>query len=117
MGTDPSDTAVFVALPEQAAAPFVLCAILGTLETMRAGIWPREAGIWTSGRPVFLEPLGELPISGELLDVLRQADEIEGLSESAALAVLVAMITAVRTELAKHTGQYWYARIQRAGSH
>ena len=32
----------------------VLCLTLGTLEAMRGGLWPLEAGIWTLGRPIFV---------------------------------------------------------------
>ena len=59
--------------------PFVLCLALGTLEAMKSGTWSAEAGIWTIGRPDFLEKLEELNISEETINALVQFDELSAL--------------------------------------
>jgi hypothetical protein len=61
--------------------PFVLCLALGTLEAMKTGIWSSEAGIWTIGRPDFLEKLEELNVSEETINVLVQFDELNALEK------------------------------------
>lgn len=63
--------------------PFVLCLALGTLDAMKAGIWSAEAGIWTIGRPDFLEKLDELKITEETINVLVQFDELSALEKFA----------------------------------
>ncbi len=59
---------------------FVLYLALGTLEAMRDGSWPLEAGIWTLGLPAFWQPLvgsggGAVKLLGALneLSVLRNS--------------------------------------------
>ena len=61
--------------------PFVLCLALGTLEAIKSGIWSSEAGIWTIGRPDFLDKLEELKVSEETLNVLVQFDELSALEK------------------------------------
>ena len=61
--------------------PFVLCLALGTLEAMKAGVWSPEAGIWTIGRPDFLEKLDELKVSEETVNLLVQFDELSALEK------------------------------------
>lgn len=61
--------------------PFVLCLALGTLEVIKSKIWSSEAGIWTIGRPNFLDKLEELKISEETINILAQFDEINALEE------------------------------------
>jgi hypothetical protein len=61
--------------------PFVLCLALGTLEAMKSRIWSAEAGIWTIGRPNFLDKLEKLKISEETLNLLVQFDELSALEK------------------------------------
>jgi hypothetical protein len=91
-----------------------LCLALGTLEAMRLGLWPLDAGIWTLGRPVFWEPLERAGVPAEVLAVLQSSDELNALSLSAgrskAEAVLDQMINTVRSRLAALPEKSWYAR-------
>ena len=61
--------------------PFVLCLALGTLEAIKSKVWSSESGIWTIGRPNFLDKLEELKVSAETLDVLVQFDELNSLEK------------------------------------
>lgn len=63
--TEESHTLLVAASDREA---FALCLALGTLEAVRSGDWPTEAGIWTIARPVFREPL---ETEGIPEDVLR----------------------------------------------
>jgi hypothetical protein len=92
---------------------FSLCLILGTLDAMRSGAWPTEAGIWTLGRPIFREPLAAAGIAKEVMEELEAADElhaIEGLcGRPAAEEALDRMIAVVRSRLAALPDRNWYA--------
>jgi hypothetical protein len=92
----------------------VLCLALGTLEAMRSGVWPLEAGIWTLGRPRFWEPLKRGGVPEEVLDVLQAADELdalEGLSgRAAAEALLDRMLGVIRSHLEALPEKSWRAR-------
>ncbi|MBS1793698.1 MAG: hypothetical protein JSS81_07585 [Acidobacteria bacterium] len=94
--------------------PFVLCLALGTLEAMKAGIWPPDAGIWTVGRPNFLDELEKLRVSEETMNVLAQFDELsalEKLVESDAFEEEVRKIEhAIKRRLADFSDVYWNAR-------
>jgi hypothetical protein len=59
--------------------PFVLCLALGTLEAMKSRVWSSEAGIWTIGRPNFLDKLEELKVSDETINILVEFDELNAL--------------------------------------
>jgi hypothetical protein len=61
--------------------PFVLCLALGTLEAMKSQVWSSNAGVWTVGRPGFLNKLEEMRVSQETLDVLVQFDELNALEK------------------------------------
>ena len=91
---------------------FALCLALGTLEAMRQGGWPLEAGIWTLGRPVFWEPLVE--VDDTTLEVFQSADELSALAKlcgyPVAEAALDRMIAVVRTRLSALPKKSWYAR-------
>lgn len=93
---------------------FVLCLALGTLEAMRSGAWPLEAGIWTLGRPAFLQPLERGSVAAEVVAELEAADELEALSSlcgrPAADAKLDRMIAAVRSRLSALNDRPWSAR-------
>ena len=91
---------------------FVLCLALGTLEAMRSGAWPLEAGIWSLGRPAFWQPL--VASGSEAVKVLQEADELSALQKlagrPAAEAALDRMISAVRSRLSALPEKSWYAR-------
>jgi len=93
---------------------FVLCLALGTLEAMRGGTWPLEAGIWTLSRPVFLQPVASSGVAPEVVAELEGADELEALARlsgrPAADAKLDRMIAAVRSRLSALNERSWYAR-------
>lgn len=93
---------------------FVACLALGTLEAMKSGTWPPEAGTWTLARPIFVRSLESSGLSKELLDVLQRADELsalESLSGRSAVNVeLDKMIGVVRTHLAASASTTWRAR-------
>ena len=90
----------------------VLCLALGTLEAMRGGNWPLDAGIWTLGRPIFWESLTDVDTA--VVKVLQSADELSALAElcgySAAEAELDRMIAIVRARLSALPEKSWYAR-------
>ena len=91
---------------------FVLCLTLGTLEAMRVGAWPLEAGIWTLGRPVFWQSLAE--VDDTVVEVLQSADELNAMADlvgaSAAETALDHMIAVVRSRLSALPEKSWYAR-------
>lgn len=91
-----------------------LCLTLGTLEAMRSGNWPSEAGIWTIGRPVFWQPLADAGVDGAIISVLQAADELSALEEllgrAAVDAELDRMISVVRLRLSALPNQSWYTR-------
>ena len=93
---------------------FVLCLALGTLEAMRGGSWPLEAGIWTLSRPVFLQPVSSGGVAAEVVAELETADELEALARlsgrPAADARLDQIIAAVRARLSALKEPSWYAR-------
>ncbi len=91
---------------------FVLCLALGTLEAVRGGNWPPDAGIWTLARPVFWQSLAD--VDHTVVEVLQSADELSALAElggpSAAEAELDRMIAVVRSRLSALPEKSWYAR-------
>ena len=91
---------------------FALCLALGTLEAMRNGDWPLEAGIWTLGRPVFWESL--TGVDNKVVEVFQSADELSALAKlagyPAAEEALDHMIAVVRARLSSLTEKSWYAR-------
>jgi len=103
-------------VPEVDLDAFLCTLVLGTLEAMRSGQWPLSAGIWTLARPVFREPLERARVSAELIDVLREADELSALGQlsGGALAAsrLDAMIGTVRSRLAANSAPVWRATVR-----
>jgi len=89
--------------------------LLGTLEAMRAGQWPLDAGIWTLGRPKFRDPLERAGLPERLLQVLGEADELSALAElagrPAADARLDQLIAGVRVQLESTACQFWNTRV------
>ncbi len=94
--------------------PFVLCLALGTLEAMKAQIWSAEAGIWTIGRPDFLEKLEELKVSEETINVLVQFDELSALEklvdEDEFQSELAKIELKIKKRLEDFPGNFWNAR-------
>lgn len=58
-----------------------LCLALGTLEAIRSGAWPAEAGIWTIARPCFWKSLENIGIPDDVLNVFRSADELDAIAK------------------------------------
>ncbi|MGI4791237.1 MAG: hypothetical protein ACRYFS_20610 [Janthinobacterium lividum] len=89
----------------------VLCLTLGTLEAMRGGAWPLEAGIWTLGRPCFWESLTD--VDAAVVEVLQSADELSAMAmlcgQPAAEAELDRMIGVVRSRLSVLSDKSWHA--------
>jgi hypothetical protein len=112
MNIPPNSTSYVIELEARDVAPFALCAALGTLEVIRVGIWGRDAGIWTVGRPIFLEGLSSLDLSDEVREALTQVDEIAALPEEAANAALDRMVIALRNELRRYQQLYWRASLR-----
>src|SRR5262245_13550752 len=62
---------------------FALCLALGTLEAIRCGAWPAEAGTWTISRPVFRDRLAAVGAPDEVLAIFSRADELSALEQLA----------------------------------
>lgn len=103
-------------VPNPAIVAFVAALTLGTLEAMRSGTWPLEAGISTLGRPIFQSPLREA-LPPPLLAVLDVADELSALQQlrgtPAAMAELDRLIAGVRAVLVESSSSFWYAVVRR----
>lgn len=95
---------------------FLGALVLGTLEAMRSGLWPLDAGIWTMGRAVFREPLERAGVGEEFAALFREADELSALAEfagrGAADARLDEMIVTVRLHLTSTAAQPWLATVR-----
>lgn len=93
--------------------PFVLCLALGTLEAIKSEIWSSEAGIWTIGRPNFLNELEKMNVSEETLNILVQFDELNALKEldSAAFEHEILKIEEIiKQHLKNFSENFWYAK-------
>ena len=93
--------------------PFVLCLALGTLEAIKADIWSSEAGIWTIGRPNFLNEVEKMNVSEETLNVLVQFDELNALKEidrEAFEREILKIEQNIKQLLKKFSTDYWYAK-------
>lgn len=94
--------------------PFVLCLALGTLEAMKSEIWSAEAGIWTIGRPDFLEKLEELKVSEETINVLVQFDELSALEKlvdrDEFQEEILKIEQSIKRRLEDFPGNFWNAR-------
>jgi hypothetical protein len=94
--------------------PFVLCLALGTLEAMKSGVWSAEAGIWTIGRPDFLEKLEELKVSEETLDALVQFDELSALENLVGAEEFERELRKIEEKIKKRledfSGAFWNAK-------
>lgn len=94
--------------------PFILCLALGTLEAMKSKVWSSEAGVWTIGRPVFLEKLEEMKVSNETIDVLVQFDELNALEKlverDAFNSELIKIEQIIKKRLEDFSKDFWYAK-------
>ena len=94
--------------------PFVLCLALGTLEAIKSGVWSSEAGIWTIGRPNFLDKLEELKISDETINILVEFDELNALEKLVNKddfeRKLLKIEQAIKRRLEDFSGKFWDAR-------
>lgn len=103
-------------VPEANLDAFTTTLVLGTLEAMRSGLWPLEAGMWTLGRPIFREPLKQAGLHRELVAVLEEVDELAALADlrgrPAADARLDEMITTVRLRLSPTAANLWRATVR-----
>lgn len=73
------DEESLLAVRTETREAFALCLALGTLEAIRAGVWPPESGIWTIGPPGFWRVLETVDMPEEVLAVFRRADEWDAL--------------------------------------
>lgn len=94
--------------------PFVLCLALGTIEAIKAKVWAAEAGIWTLGRPNFLDKLEEMKISEDTINILVQFDELNTLEKMVEKDVfeneIVKIEEAIKKRLADFSATYWNAK-------
>ncbi len=94
--------------------PFVLCLALGTLEAMKSRVWSAEAGIWTIGRPDFLEKLEELNVSEETINLLVQFDELSALEKLVDIEEfnreLLKIERKIKERLEDFSAYFWNAR-------
>ncbi|HEX9960553.1 MAG TPA: hypothetical protein VGB00_06455, partial [Pyrinomonadaceae bacterium] len=93
--------------------PFVLCLALGTLEAMKSKVWSAEAGIWTLGRPNFVDKLEELKVSEETINVLVQFDELSALENLVGRddfnKELIKIERIIKKRLEDFSGTFWNA--------
>jgi hypothetical protein len=94
--------------------PFVLCLALGTIEAIKAEVWSAESGIWTLGRPNFLDKLEEMKISEDTINILVQFDELNTLEKLVEKDVfeheLVKIEDAIKKRLEDFSETYWNAK-------
>ena len=93
--------------------PFVLCLALGTLEAIKSEIWLPEAGIWTVGRPNFLDQLEKMQVSEETMNILVEFDELaalESLDKADFDRELAKIEETIKTRLRDFSENYWQAK-------
>lgn len=94
--------------------PFVLCLALGTLETIRSEIWSSKAGIWTIGRPNFLDELEKMSVSEETLNILVEFDELSALEEFVSKDDFTDKLNKIEENIKKRledfSGKFWSAK-------
>src|SRR5579872_1329805 len=90
---------------------FMAYLALGTLEAVRTGTVSPDVGIWTLGRPMTWEPLEDAKlVPQELIDVLRQGDELLALHNLAPQtfdAVVSDLIERLHTVLGEMPNPSW----------
>lgn len=94
--------------------PFVLCLALGTLEAIKSEIWSPRAGIWTIGRPNFLDELEKMNVSEETMNILVEFDELSALEELVEKDIFESKILeieqAIKSRLKGFAENYWNAK-------
>lgn len=71
-----------LSLSPETLPSFLLCLGLGTLQAIRRGALPTEAGLWTLAVPGFLGPLRENRVlPPRVLAVFEQSDELNALAQ------------------------------------
>jgi hypothetical protein len=93
--------------------PFVLCLALGTLEAIKSKIWTPDAGIWTIGRPNFLDELEKMQVSEETLNILVEFDELaalESLSPEDFAGKLLKLEEQIKARLSDFPQTFWQAK-------
>jgi hypothetical protein len=61
---------------------FLACLAIGTLEAIRQGALPAEAGIWSLAARRLWEPIvGRSPLVDQIIDVLKECDELSAVEE------------------------------------
>jgi hypothetical protein len=86
---------------------------LGTLEAIKSEIWSSEAGIWTIGRPNFLNELEKMNVSEEILNILVQFDELNALKEldkEAFEKEILKIEETIKNHLKNFSNNFWYAK-------
>ena len=94
--------------------PFVLCLALGTIEAIKSEVWSAESGIWTLGRPNFLDKLEEMQISEDTINILVQFDELNTLKKLVEKDIfeneIVKIEEAIKKRLKDFSATYWNAK-------
>lgn len=94
--------------------PFVLCLALGTLEAIKSEIWSSKAGIWTIGRPNFLDELEKMNVSEETKNILVEFDELDALKEFVSEEDFSEKLSKIEENLKKQlenfSTDFWYAK-------
>lgn len=75
-------------------ADFYLASLaIGILKSMKKGIVPFEVGIWSLARPIFWQDLANCTeISSELIEIISNFDEIDGLDKEVSLTIIDKML-------------------------
>ncbi len=94
-----SDETVSLEVARKDVEAVALCLALGTIQAMRSGAWPTEAGIWTLGRPLFWAPLERLGLPAQILGIFQEADEWEATERLLGREHLERMLTRVSEQI------------------
>ncbi len=109
----PGGEAAKLLIPVSDLDTFLACLGIGTLEAIRSGAMPVEAGIWSLGVPELLEPLAERRlVSAEILDVLGTADELAAIRENDSErfhSLLSELIGRLQNGIARAEDPIWHA--------
>ncbi len=107
------EAAAKLLVPVSDVDTFLACLGIGTLEAIRSGAMPVEAGIWSLGVPGLWEPPAERRlVSSEILDVLATADELAAIREGVPdrfAPLLSELIERLRREIARAEDPIWHA--------
>lgn len=94
--------------------PFVLCLALGTLGAIKSEIWSSKAGIWTIGRPNFLDELEKMNVSEETKNILVEFDELNALEEFVSKDDFIEKLSKIEINIKKRledfSDKFWSAK-------